>query len=242
MIRFVQVSKTYPGHDPVLEDVSFSVGRGEYLFLTGRSGAGKSTLLKLMLAIERPSEGEVLIGGQDIARLKASQLPYFRRKLGVVFQDFKLLPRRTVFENVAFVLEIMGVGRKEIVKRVEQSLQDVGLAHVAHKRPSLLSGGEKQRVAIARALIHRPLLLLADEPTGNLDPEIAREIMELFAQANSRGTTLVVATHDVTMLEAPMYRHCRILHVGGGEVVERRAATARTGSFDRLPSLEIEGL
>jgi len=242
MIRFLQVSKTYPGHEPVLEEVNFSVGRGEYMFLTGRSGAGKSTLLKLMMAIERPSEGQVLIGGQDIARLKASQLPYFRRKIGVVFQDFKLLPRRTVFENVAFVLEIMGIGHKEIAARVEQILHEVGLVHVAHKRPALLSGGEKQRVAIARALIHKPLLLLADEPTGNLDPDIAHEIMELFAQANSRGTTLVVATHDVTMLESPIYRHCRILHVGGGDVIERRAATARTGSFDRLPSLEIEGL
>lgn len=239
MIRFLQVSKSYPGHEPVLEDVSFTVGRGEYIFLTGRSGAGKSTLLKLMLAIERPSDGQVLIGGQNISRLSASQLPYFRRKLGVVFQDFKLLPRRTVFENIAFVLEIMGVGRKEIAQRVEQSLLDVGLEHVAHKRPALLSGGEKQRVAIARALIHRPLLLLADEPTGNLDPEIAGEIMGLFAQANTRGTTLVVATHDIATLESPMYQHCRILHIGGGQIVERRPATAPSGSFDRLPSLEM---
>jgi cell division transport system ATP-binding protein len=238
MIRFDHVFKSYPAHPPVLEDISFSIQRGEFLFLTGRSGAGKSTLLKLMLAVERPSSGRVILGDQDISRLSRRQLPYFRRKLGVVFQDFKLLPRRTVFENIAFVLEIMGIPRKEIEERVHQQLHEVGLAACAHKRPSSLSGGEKQRVAIARALIHRPLVLLADEPTGNLDPQIAAEIMTLFQQAHARGTTLVIATHDLAMLQEAAYQDCRILHVSEGQIHEERSTSARAPTSTSALSLE----
>lgn len=220
MIRFLQASKSYQTDQPVLHPFDLLIRRGEYVFLSGRSGAGKSTLLKMMYAAELPTSGEVTIGGQDISLLSPLQLPYIRRKIGIVFQDFKLLPRRTVFENVAFTLEVIGCPRSQIERRVLKILREVGLEACASKLPAFLSGGEKQRVAIARALVHEPWLLLADEPTGNLDNDMAHEIIALFEAANQRGTTLVIATHDRHLIERSPIRLRRLLHLDQGHVLE----------------------
>jgi cell division transport system ATP-binding protein len=172
------------------------IDKGEFVYLTGPSGAGKSTLLKLICCAERPSRGQILMDGRNITRLGTSSIPYLRRNLGIVFQDFKLLVRRTVFENVAFPLEVQGRRRIEIGKKVYQTLQQFGLQHRLNHYPPQLSGGEQQRVAVARALVGDPLVLLADEPTGNLDPDVTLDIMELFKSACARGTTIIMATHD----------------------------------------------
>ena len=196
MIQLYGIGKTYPREQVALADITLEIGKGEFVYLTGPSGAGKSTLLKLICCAERPTSGQILMDGRNITRLGTHAIPYLRRNLGIVFQDFKLLARRTVFENVAFPLEVQGRRRIEIGKKVYQTLQQVGLEHRLHHYPPQLSGGEQQRVAVARALIGDPLVLLADEPTGNLDPEVTLDIMELFKSACARGTTVVMATHD----------------------------------------------
>jgi cell division transport system ATP-binding protein len=196
MIRIYSVVKRYQKHSAALNDISLRITKGEFVYITGPSGAGKSTLLKLLFCAERPSRGQILINGQNVTRMRLSQIPYLRRKLGVVFQDFKLLNNRTVLENVSFPLEIQGKKRYEISKRVYQTLKLVGLEKHLQKHPLELSGGEQQRVAIARALIMDPLILMADEPTGNLDAKVTEEIMELFKGANARGTTVIMATHN----------------------------------------------
>lgn len=196
MIQLYNVSKAYLRDQYALNDVTLKVEKGEFVYLTGPSGAGKSTLLKLLYCAERPSRGQILINGRNITRYGAARIPYLRRNLGVIFQDFKLLNRRTVYENVAFPLEVQGRKRFEISKKVYQTLKKVGLEHRLKQSPLQLSGGEQQRVAVARALVVDPLVLLADEPTGNLDPEVTLDIMELFKGANARGTTIVLATHD----------------------------------------------
>jgi cell division transport system ATP-binding protein len=201
MIQMFHVYKTYPGDPPALADVNLHVRKGEFVFLTGPSGAGKSTLLKLIFLAERPTRGQILVGGLNVARLRESGVPFLRRNIGVVFQDFKLLPRRTVADNVAFTLEVLGVPRSEVHERVMRMLKRVGLEHKANVLPPRLSGGEQQRVVIARALVNDPAILLADEPTGNLDPALTLEIMDLLCDVNVRGTTVVVATHDQTLLE-----------------------------------------
>jgi cell division transport system ATP-binding protein len=180
--------------------VSLEFGRGEFVFLTGPSGAGKTSLLKLIFAAERPSEGQIVVLGRNAPRLGRTATPPLRRRIGVVFQDFKLLKRKTILENVAFVLKILAVPPKEQKRRAFAALKAVGLHHKMHAYPMQLSGGEQQRVAIARALINEPMLLLADEPTGNLDPDMAHEIMGLFQEVNARGTTVMVATHDPEMI------------------------------------------
>lgn len=196
MIQLYNVSKAYQRDQAALADITLKVGKGEFVYLTGPSGAGKSTFLKLLYCAERPSRGQILINGRNITRFGAARIPYLRRNLGIVFQDFKLLTRRTVFENVAFPLEVQGRKRYEVSKKVYQTLKQVGLEHRLNHYPLQLSGGEQQRVAVARALVVDPLILLADEPTGNLDPEVTLDIMELFKSANARGTTVVMATHD----------------------------------------------
>ncbi|MEM6532438.1 MAG: cell division ATP-binding protein FtsE [Myxococcota bacterium] len=201
MIQLFHVYKSYGQASPALVDINLEVEKGDFVFLAGGSGAGKSTLLKLIFAAERPSRGQLLINGRNIARLPRRAVPHLRRNIGVVFQDFKLLPRRTVEENVAVALEVLGAPKRTIRSRVYQVLKQVGLAHKLHQLPPQLSGGEQQRVAIARALVNEPQILLADEPTGNLDSERAAEIVSLLEQANSRGTTLLVATHDRELLE-----------------------------------------
>ncbi|HEX9688851.1 MAG TPA: ATP-binding cassette domain-containing protein [Thermoanaerobaculia bacterium] len=183
-----------------MSDVTFSVEHGEFVFLTGPSGAGKSTLLKLIFREELPTSGQILVNGRNIGVLPDSQVPYLRRTLGVVFQDFKLIARKTVFENLAFVQSVIGLSRGEQKRRAYQALKRVGLQHRMNSRPPELSGGEQQRAAIALAIVNEPVLLLADEPTGNLDPVLSAEIMKLFAEINIRGTTVFVATHDVDLI------------------------------------------
>ncbi len=202
VIQTFHVTKIYDrGDRPALQDVSLNVPKGEFVFLTGPSGAGKSTLLKMLFVAERPTRGQILVNGRNVATLKPRQIPMLRRQVGVIFQDFKLIPNRTVHENVAYALHVVGVPEREIRKRVYQVLKGVGLYHKAHVLPPKLSGGEQQRVSIARALVNDPVLLLADEPTGNLDRAITEEIMALLERANARGTTVVVATHDQDLLK-----------------------------------------
>ena len=216
MIQLYHIELRYDGGIRALRDVSLAVDRGEFVFLTGSSGAGKTSLLRLLFAAERPTAGQLLVAGRNISRIKAAQIPRLRREIGVIFQDFKLLMDRTVHENVAVPLEIAGASRREIRTRVWSTLKRLGLGHRLDHRPRALSGGEQQRVAIARALVTDPPLLLADEPTGNLDPELARDIMDIIADANARGTTVIVATHDPSLLAR--YRH-RLLELSEGRLV-----------------------
>jgi cell division transport system ATP-binding protein len=220
-VRLYHVSKSYSAGDFALRDVSLEFGRGEFVFLTGPSGAGKTTLMRLIFAAERPSEGQILVLGRNAPRLGPRAVPPLRRRIGVVFQDFKLLPRRTVEENVAMALEVVGAPRREARARVFAVLKQLGLQHRRFHHPASLSGGEQQRVAIARALVNEPDILLADEPTGNLDHDLAIEIMDLIASAATRGTTVVVATHDLALVERYGKRSVRL---EGGRVVEDRPA------------------
>jgi cell division transport system ATP-binding protein len=201
MIQLFHVSKEYPGEPPALSDVTLHVTKGEFVFLTGPSGAGKSTLLKLVFCAEAPTSGQLLLFGRNVARVSSREIPWVRRHIGVIFQDFKLLPERTIGENVALPLEVRSLPRREIRRKVQGLLRSVGLEHRAEKFPPSLSGGEQQRVAVARALAADPALLLADEPTGNLDADRTLEVMELLAAANARGTTVVIATHDRSLLQ-----------------------------------------
>lgn len=211
MIRFDAVTKRYPGGHEALRSVSFEIAKGEMAFVTGHSGAGKSTLLKLAAAIERPTSGTVLLNGQNIGALRRSAIPYVRRNFGLVFQDHKLLYDRNVFDNVALPLSIAGIGGREAGKRVRAALDKVGLLNREKSMPISLSGGEQQRLAIARAIVSRPAILLADEPTGNLDANYAREILELFRSFNEVGVTVVIATHDATSSASG-----RVLHLDHG--------------------------
>lgn len=210
MIQFFHVYKAYPGDPPVLSDINLNVEKGEFVFLTGPSGAGKTTLLKLIFCAEKATKGQILVGGRNIARIRESAVPYLRRNIGVVFQDFKLLPHRTVEDNVSFTLDVLGVPGAEAREKVRRMLKLVGLEHKADSFPLRLSGGEQQRVVIARALVNDPTILLADEPTGNLDPALTVEIMDLLTQVNVRGTTVMVATHDATLLARYQKRTVRL--------------------------------
>ena len=196
MIEAANLSKQYSRGVYALRDLSLSIDKGEFIFLTGASGAGKSTFLRLLLREELPSEGELTVAGRDLATMSASQIQTYRRTLGFVFQDFRLIPRMTVFQNVAFVMRVLGIPDMIQQRKTFQVLKWVGLQHRMNALPEELSGGEQQRVAIARALVNEPQLVLADEPTGNLDPDLSLEIMNLFREINARGTTVLVATHD----------------------------------------------
>ena len=200
MIQFYHVSKIYSGNIKALNNITLQVNRGEFVFLTGPSGAGKTTLLKLIYCEESPTQGEILVNGINISRIKPSQIPYLRRNIGIVFQDFKLLKDLTVFQNVAFALEVTGIRGKELKRRTWKTLRMVGLLEKMDETPLKLSGGEQQRVAIARALANNPPILLADEPTGNLDPEITLDIINLMNNLNASGTTIVVATHNTDLV------------------------------------------
>ncbi len=196
MIQLFHVFKSYgPGH-PALVDVNLEIAKGEFVFVSGSSGAGKTTLLKLLFAMEMPDRGQILINGRNVARIRPSQIPYLRRTIGFIFQDFRLLAEKTVLENVALPMRILGAPPRVIGRRVHDVLRLVGLEQKKEARPSHLSGGEQQRVCIARALVNSPPILLADEPTGNLDTDLALEIFELLKQINGKGATVVVATHD----------------------------------------------
>jgi cell division transport system ATP-binding protein len=200
VIQFFQVTKRYPGGQTALDRVSFEIPRGQFVFLTGPSGAGKTSLLRLISREDVPSEGQILVNGRNVSSIPPSKIPYLRRTIGVVFQDFRLIPRKTVFENVSYLPRILGSDLKTQKKIAYQALRRVGLAHRLNAFPLELSGGEQQRVAIARALINEPEILIADEPTGNLDPDLSWEILRLFLEVNLRGTTVLLATHDRDMI------------------------------------------
>jgi cell division transport system ATP-binding protein len=216
VIRFDNVSKRYDNGFEALSRISFAVEPGEMLFLTGHSGAGKSTLMKLIMQMERPSNGHIMVGGQDLNRMPSSQIPYYRRNIGVVFQNHQLLFDRSVFENVALPLQIAGLPHHEIGRRVRAALDKVSLLEKERLNPIVLSGGEQQRVGIARAVVNKPTMLLADEPTGNLDPELSEEIMTLFRQFNEVGVTIMIASHDVELLKR---MNKRILGLVEGKLV-----------------------
>jgi len=202
MIKLENISKIYPRNTIALEDVSFEVKGEEFVSIVGKSGAGKTTLLKLLLAEERPTRGKIFFGGKDVTEIKPGKLPEFRRKIGAVFQDYKLLPSKTTYENIAYVLEVIGATEKEIVRDVPKVLEIVGLAERADNFPAELSGGERQRATLARSLIHRPEVILADEPTGNLDPYHALDIIRLLLKINELGTTIILATHNKEIINS----------------------------------------
>lgn len=234
MIRLEEVTKTYKGsNSQALKGVSLDIARGEFVFLVGTSGSGKSTLLRLMLREERPDTGSVLVLGENLGRLPSRRVPQFRRKLGVVFQDFRLLPNKSVYQNVAFALKVIGKSKAFIETAVPDVLKLVGLEEKANRLPSELSGGEQQRVAVARALVNRPEVLLADEPTGNLDPATSTEIMNLLERINLSGTTVVMATHDRSIVDRMQKR---VIEIRSGEIVR----DAQTASYRELPSSPVD--
>lgn len=217
MIRFDEVTKVYRGTArPALNSVSLEILSGEFVFLVGASGSGKSTFLRLVLKEEKPSSGSIHVLGQDLGHISSRKIPYFRRNLGVVFQDFRLLPNKTVFDNVAFTLQVIGKSKGFIHEAVPDALQTVGLDGKAQRFPHELSGGEQQRVAIARAVVNKPAIMLADEPTGNLDPETSAGIMALLERINANGTTVIMATHDAGIVDRLQRR---VIEVIGGRVV-----------------------
>lgn len=216
MLRFENVSKRYPGGGDALVDVNFHLARGEMVFLTGRSGAGKSTLLKLVAMMEQCTRGNVMLGGKNITRVSERKIPYLRRNLGLIFQDYKLLNDRTVFDNVALPLIVSGFPHQEIARRVRAALDKVSLLGKERKYPLSLSGGEQQRVGIARAIVNKPKLILADEPTGNLDPDLSSEVMHMFEQFMQVGVTVLIATHDIELINRLGHR---VLHLENGHLL-----------------------
>ena len=228
MIEFERVTKRYADHSVALHDVSFALERGEMAFLTGHSGAGKSTLLKLIMLMERPSSGRIQVGGQALDRTPRRRIPYLRRHIGVVFQDHQLLFDRTVFDNVAMPLEVTGVPPQDIGRRVRAALDKVGLLSKERMNPVRLSGGEQQRIGIARAVVNKPPLLLADEPTGNLDPALSAEIMNLFQEFNRVGVSVLVASHDISLVQA-MDR--RVLTLAEGRLTGDGAHSQMRGAY-----------
>jgi cell division transport system ATP-binding protein len=224
MISFEHVAKRYPGGIQALSDVNFSLARGELAFLTGHSGAGKSTLLRLIALLERPSRGQVLFDGRNVSKLARRHIPYLRRRIGIIFQDHRLLSDKRVFDNVALPLMIAGLSYGEIQRRVRAALDKVGLLDKEKMYPPMLSGGEQQRVGIARAIITRPPMLLADEPTGNLDPDLSAELMKYFLQLNELGMTVLIASHDLELIRQLGQR---VLVLKGGAMVDDLPARQR---------------
>ncbi len=242
VVAFRKVGKRYEGGDVGLQDVSFEVRRGEFVFLVGSSGSGKSTLMRLLIKEHDPTQGTILVGGRDLGEVTRKNVPHYRRNIGIVFQDFKLLPNRTVYDNVAYALQVTGSSRKEIREKVPDILRLTGLATKLHNYPDQLSGGEQQRVAVARAFVNHPPLLLADEPTGNLDPETSIGIMQLLYRINRTGTTVLVATHDSHMVDR-MRRRVLELHKGRlvrdeyqGSYARTDMSTAEFGALLREPA------
>ena len=217
MIKVFNLYKSYGGVSPVLSDISFDVQDGEFVFLTGQSGAGKTTLFKVLFGWEKFVQGQVLVGGINVSKLNEKNLYLLRRKIGIVFQDYKLLARKTVFENVAFAQQIIGADAKTVRSKTWNALKSVGLAKKKASYPSQLSGGEQQRVSIARAVVNDPELILADEPTGNLDSEISKEILAVFEKINQQGKTIIIATHSAEILRA---KKCRSLSLDRGKLLQ----------------------
>ena len=216
MLEMRHAGKVYPGGAVALEDINVHISPGEFVFLVGPSGAGKSTFIRLISREIEPTSGQILVDGVDVMKLKRGDIPYLRRQLGIVFQDFRLLNDRTAYENVAFAMQVIEAPSHKIRQRVNEVLDLVGLKGRGNNYPGDMSGGEQQRVAIARAIVKDPLLVIADEPTGNLDPETSKEIMEIFSEINSRGTTIIMATHDKTMVD---YMQKRVIALENGRLV-----------------------
>lgn len=216
MLEMRHAGKVYPGGAVALEDINVHISPGEFVFLVGPSGAGKSTFIRLISREIEPTSGQILVDGVDVMKLKRGDIPYLRRQLGIVFQDFRLLNDRTAYENVAFAMQVIEAPGHKICQRVNEVLDLVGLKGRGNNYPGEMSGGEQQRVAIARAIVNDPLLVIADEPTGNLDPETSKEIMEIFSEINSRGTTIIMATHDKTMVD---YMQKRVIALENGRLV-----------------------
>lgn len=225
MIQLIHVSKWYDRR-PALSDVMLEIEKGEFVLLMGPSGSGKSTILRMLIGEEQPDEGQLFVQGKNVTKLKRSEIPYLRRKVGSVFQDFRLLPKKSVFDNVALPLIVQGVSEKDIRRKVTEALRAVGVEHKRDQSPSSLSTGEQQRACIARAIVNGPVVLLADEPTGNLDPELTGEIIELFKLINARGTTVVVATHNHHVMRQV---NCRVISLMQGVVLPERAMPERVG-------------
>ena len=225
MIQLIHVSKWYDRR-PALSDVMIEIEKGEFVLLMGPSGSGKSTILRMLIGEEQPDEGQLFVQGKNVTKLKRSEIPYLRRKVGSVFQDFRLLPKKSVFDNVALPLIVQGVSEKDIRRKVTEALRAVGVEHKRDQSPSSLSTGEQQRACIARAIVNGPVVLLADEPTGNLDPELTGEIIELFKLINARGTTVVVATHNHHVMRQV---NCRVISLRQGVGLTERAMPERVG-------------
>lgn len=221
MLKMTDVSKVYPGGSVALQNVDIHIEPGEFVFVVGPSGAGKSTFIKMLFREVLPTTGSIFVNGVDILSLTPNEIPYMRRQLGIIFQDYRLLPDRTVYENVAFAMEVIETPRRKIKRRVLNVLDLVGLRHRADAYPNELSGGEQQRIAIARAIVNDPILVIADEPTGNLDPETSWDIMEIFKEINASGTTIVMATHDKEIVDAMGKRVVAIEH---GNIVRDEAS------------------
>jgi cell division transport system ATP-binding protein len=247
LIEFNNVSMTYQTGTAALKDVTFTIQDGEFVFIIGRSGAGKSTLIKLLTCEEKPSSGQVLIDDFDISRIRRSLVPYLRRNIGMIFQDFRLIYTKTVFENVAFAMEIVGCSRKSIARRVPIVLSIVGLRDKAKARPNELSGGEQQRVAIARAMVNNPMLILADEPTGNLDPANSEAVMALLEEINRSGTTVVICTHHRELVDCMKKR---VVEIDDGYLVRddvegvysHHKSTVRSSQPDQISAERIAEL
>ena len=221
MIEFQNVSKTYSNGTRALKGVSLKVDEGEFVFIVGSSGAGKSTFLKLIMCEERPNDGEIILNGRGLSTLKKREVPFMRRTMGIVFQDFRLIDTMTVFENVAFAMHIVGASNREIHKRVPYILGLVNLQNKAKCHPAELSGGEQQRVGLARALVNNPKLIIADEPTGNIDPALSFEIVDLLNEINRRGTTILMVTHEHTLVK---HFHKRVVEIHDGTIVADTAS------------------
>ncbi len=228
MISFFNVSKIYSNGVKALTGISLQIKKGEFVFIVGHSGAGKSTLIKLIFKEDIPTKGQIYINGRSLSRMKPRDVPSLRRQIGMVFQDFRLLPERTVFDNVAFAMKVIGTSQSEIKKRVPEVLKQVGLEKRMSDYPSQLSGGEQQRTAIARALVNRPSLIIADEPTGNLDIDTSWEIMEIFKEINSKGTTVIIATHAKEIVDTMLQR---VIALESGEIVRDEHRGAYTNAI-----------
>lgn len=225
MIEFRNVSKVYNTGTEALHNINLKVDKGDFVFIVGSSGAGKSTFLKLITCEERPNSGQIIVDGVDISRIRKRKIPYIRRKMGMVFQDFRLIDHMTVYDNVAFAMRVVGASPKTIKKRVPYILSLVGLQHKAKHYPTELSGGERQRVGLARALVNNPSMIIADEPTGNIDPALSFEIVDLLSEINRRGTTVLMVTHEHSLVK---HFHKRIIQIHSGEIVADTAAMADT--------------